>query len=184
MPVPIPQSSTGPDGNSYTYSYPAYGFVYLPFPITIGNGSGSQGVAFANLSEPPVLPEFTSERKIIIHEMASPGLSQRGNRVIEVYQTSKSTYPNWWDFEFKADLITPDQLARIRGWSDGSVNSTDPGYVILTPGSVNSPTAFYLGMMASDPKPENYRYNGRLFHRVQIKIHVLGVSSVSSISIT
>jgi hypothetical protein len=147
-----------------------YGHLALPYPMAIADKNGNNGVAFAYLSEPPILPEIMYDRKTVDHEMGSPGLGKRGIRVMEVFQTAIG----WSDAEFAAELITPDQLDRIRGYIDGTFDGSDPGYVSFTPGGLSYPTT-YLGILAQDPRPGNYRFNGRLFHKVQIKIKIIKV---------
>jgi hypothetical protein len=84
-----------------------------------------------------------------------------------------------------ADMISPKQLSYLRGYLDGTYNqSSDPGYISFTLGDVISNPPIYVGMMVTEPKATNYRFNGRHFHKVAINLHILGVSAdVTSISL-
>jgi len=147
--------------------YPFLDSVWLAQPITIGNRYGMNSVAFRNFSEPPTIPEFRRKRRVIEHGMSPAGIGLPGNRVVEAYKTN----PNHYDLDFTAELVTPAQVALVRGYVE-SVDPTDPGYVTVNLGEATT----YLGVMAEDyPTVENYRYNGRVCHRLGVRVLVLGV---------
>lgn len=151
--------------------YPFLPSVHLN-GIAIGDKTGDNGVFFRGYSEPPVIPEFLRKRKVLIHQMASPGDGIMGNRVFEPYATN----PNQWDWEpDEFELVTPAQVAKLRGYtSEGNV-----GYVLITQ---DAGVTVYLGLLAEDyPLVRNYRYNLQLCHAVRLKVHVLG-QTVGTIS--
>jgi hypothetical protein len=165
-------------------SYPGLYYINLPHPMQIGDAAGQNGVEFTYLSEPVKLPEPMRKRKVVIHEMASPALGQPGNRVIEVVQTNV----NHWDVEWEAGMLTPKQIGHLLSYVDGTNITDDPGYVTFTLGAMGTTDdpagVYYLGMMAEDyPKIVDYQQNLRMFQMVQIKIHVIGLSTITSMSI-
>lgn len=158
-------------------AYPFQATLYLPQPITIGDVDGANGIAFTNFSEPVVIPEFVRKRRVKIEEMSQAGLGLPGNRVYEAYRTN----PNHYDTPvMNFGLVSPDNVAKARRWVEPSADEDDnPGYVNFTLGD----GVIYLGIVGEDyPKVDNYRYNLRICHSLSIMIHVLGLSTVGSIS--
>lgn len=153
--------------------FPFQDLIYLNTPIKVGSGDGSNGVFFETISEPVVIPEYERKRKVILHQMSPTDLGMPGNRVIEAYRTN----PNHYDVGFTAHFITPAKLLLMRSWVEPADDTdNNPGYVTVCLGDAVT----YLGIMAEDfPKPTNYRYNGRLFCMVEIRIHVLGVTGAT-----
>ena len=150
--------------------YPFQSSLYLPTPITMGAGDGSSGVAFTGVNEPVSIPEFSRKRKVNITQLSPTDLGMPGVRVFEAYRARANHY----DLEFTSDLVTPTNVDKIRSWVEPSdVDDANPGYVTVFLGE--GPT--YLGIMAEDfPVVTNYRYNGRICHKVAIRVHILGVT--------
>lgn len=160
--------------------YPAINQLNLSTPITIGNKDGTNGVAFSGMKEPPVLPELQRLRSVKLTSMSTPELGTPGWRVVEAYRTNENQY----DVEWESNFVTPAEVARLRAYVQGA-DPDDPGLVVFTLGAAAGDTAtYYTGVMAENyPQVENYRYNLRTFHKVRIKIHSLGLSNVTSITV-
>ncbi len=156
--------------------YPFMSSVYLPNPIRLGNGSGLNGVEFTQFSEPPEIPEFIRKRRVVLSEMWPAGLGLPGTRVVEAYRTDVNHYDTP---VITFNLVTPAQLARIRSYVEPLDEEDDnPGWVTVYLGEPGGST--YLGVMGEDyPRVTNYRYNGRVCHKVEVMIHILGTFSGS-----